>query len=165
VSTASGSLITKLLIVVGILLVMAIVVLSSGSVLVGPQPCDRFVPVDLRQAALMNRQIQAAQNIRAGERMPLEFSEVMLSSYVHQYTAGSRDLVDGAARLVEPGVVMICGIYPPAGSAPIAAKIRIQPNADEPYQLEGLALRALDTGGAFGWVVPTPPSNSDAARA
>jgi hypothetical protein len=76
----------------------------------------------------------------------------MLSSYVHQYTADSRNLVDGAARLVEPGVVMICGIYPPAGNAPIAAKVRIQPNADEPYQLEGLAVRALDTGGAIGWV-------------
>jgi len=84
--------------------------------------------------------------------MPLEFSEVMLSSYVHQYAAGSRDLVDGAARLVEPGVVMICGIYPPAGNAPIAVKVRIQPHADEPYQLEGLAVRALDTGGAIGWV-------------
>src|SRR5512136_2167251 len=84
--------------------------------------------------------------------MPLEFSEVMLSSYVHEYTAGSGDLVEGAARLVEPGVVMICGIYPPAGSAPIAAKVRIQPNADEPYQLEGLAVRALNTGGPIGWV-------------
>ena len=30
--------------------------------------------------------------------------------------------------------------------------MRIQPNADEPYQLEGLAVRAIDTGGAIGWV-------------
>jgi hypothetical protein len=149
---AGGSPITKLLIVVGILLVLTVVVLSSGSVLVGPQPCDRFVPFEPEQAARMNRQIQAAQNIRSGQRLPLEFSEVMLSSYVHQYTAGSRDLIDGAARLVEPGVVMICGIYPPAGNAPIAAKVRIQANAEEPYQLEGLAVRALDTGSAIGWV-------------
>jgi hypothetical protein len=149
---AGGSPITKLLIVVGILLVLTVAVLSSGSVLVGPQPCDRFVPFEPQQAARMNRQIQAAQNIRSGQRLPLEFSEVMLSSYVHQYTAGSRDLIDGAARLVEPGVVMICGIYPPAGNAPIAAKVRIQANAEESYQLEGLAVRALDTGSAIGWV-------------
>ena len=151
-SAAGGSVITKLLIVATVLLVTAIVVLSSGSVLVGPQPCDRFVPVDPEQAAQMNRQIQAARNIRSGERMALTFSEVMLSSYVQQYTGGSRDLVEGAARLVEPGVVMICGVYPPLGNAPIAAKVRIQPNADQPYQLEGLAVRALDTGGAMGWV-------------
>jgi hypothetical protein len=152
VPTAGGSLITKLLIIVGILLVTTIIVLSSGSVLVGPQACDRFVPVEPEQAARMNRQIKAAQNIRPGESMSLEFSEVMLSSYVHQYTADSGDLNDGAARLVEPGVVMICGVYPPAGNAPIAAKVRIQPKADEPYQLEGLAIQALDTGGAIGWV-------------
>jgi hypothetical protein len=149
---AGGSTITKLLIVVGILLVLTVAVLSSGSVLVGPQPCDRFVPFEPEQATRMNRQIQAAQNIRSGQRLPLEFSEVMLSSYVHQYTANSGDLVDGAARFVEPGVVMLCGVYPPAGSAPIAAKVRIQANAEEPYQLEGLAVRALDTGSAIGWV-------------
>jgi len=47
--------ITKLLIVATVLLVTTIVVLASGSVLVGPQPCDRFVPVDPEQAAQMNR--------------------------------------------------------------------------------------------------------------
>jgi hypothetical protein len=154
-STASAggiSAITKLLIVVGVLLVTTLIVLSSGSVLVGPQQCERFVPVEPEQAAQMNRQIQAAQNIRSGERMSLKFSEVMLSSYVHQFTAGSRDLVDGAARLVDPGVVMICGVYPPAGNKAIAAKVRIQPDSDQPYQLEGLAMRVLDTGGAIGWV-------------
>jgi hypothetical protein len=151
-SASGGGVLTKVLIVVGVLLVTTVIVLLSGSVLVGPQPCDRFVPIEPEQAAQMNRQIQAAQNIRAGERLSLEFSEVMLSSYVHQYTADSRDLVDGAARLVEPGVVMICGVYPAAGNAPIAAKVRIQPAADQPYQLEGLAMRALDTGGAIGWV-------------
>jgi hypothetical protein len=140
------------LIIVGVLLVTSIIVLFSGSVLVGSQPCDRFVPVEPDQAAQMNEQIQATQHIRSGERMSLEFSEVMLSSYVHQFTAGSRDLVDGAARMVEPGVVMICGVYPPAGNMPIAAKVHIQPNTDQPYQLEGLAMRALDTGGAVGWV-------------
>jgi hypothetical protein len=147
-----GSVITKLLIVAGVLLVTVVVVLSSGSVLVGPQPCDRFVPFEPEQAARLNRQIQAAQNIRSGERLPLEFSEVMLSSYVQRFTADSRELIDGAARFVEPGVVMLCGIYPPAGNAPIAAKVRIQANVDQPYQFEGLAVRAVDTGGAIGWV-------------
>jgi hypothetical protein len=146
------SALTKLLIVVGVLLVTTIIVLSSGSVLVGPQSCDRVVPVDREQAAQLNEQIQAAQRIRSGERMSLEFSEEMLSSYVRVFTARSGDLKDGAARLVEPGVVMICGVYPPAGNAPIAAKVRIQPDADQPYQLEGLAMQVLDTGGAIGWV-------------
>jgi hypothetical protein len=146
-------LIIKLLIIVGVLLVTTIIVLSSGGVLVGPQACDRFVPVEPKEADAMEEKIRAAQDIQKGKRMTLEFSEVMLSSYLHRFTANSGDLVDGAARLVEPGVVMICGVYPPAGSARIAAKVRIQPNADEPYQLEGLAIQALDTGGSIGWVV------------
>jgi hypothetical protein len=150
---AGGSLIIKLLIIVGVLLVTTIIVLSSGGVLVGPQACDRFVPVEPKEADAMEEKIRAAQDIQKGKRMTLEFSEVMLSSYLHRFTANSGDLVDGAARLVEPGVVMICGVYPPAGSARIAAKVRIQPNADEPYQLEGLAIQALDTGGSIGWVV------------
>jgi len=149
---AGGGAITKLLIVAGVLLLATVVVLFSGSVLVGPQPCERFVPFEPEQAAQLSEQIQAAQRMQPGERRSLEFSEVMLSSYVQQYTSHSRDLVDGAARFVEPGVVMICGIYPPAGNAPIAAKVRIQTNVDQPYQLEGLAVRAIDTGGAIGWL-------------
>ena len=75
-----------------------------------------------------------------------------LNSYVREYTAQSGDLQDGGIRLVEPGVVMLCGRSAQAGGLRIAAKFRIQPDADQPYQLEGAATQVLDTGGALGWV-------------
>jgi len=61
-------------------------------------------------------------------------------------------LSDGRARLVAPGVVMICGYYSPAGDLPLAAKFRIVPNVDQPFQLDGIATRVIDSGGGFGWV-------------
>ena len=100
----------------------------------------------------MAAQIRRVQQIAPGERASLEFPEMNLNSYVHEYTAQSGDLQDGGIRLVEPGVVMLCGRSAQAGDLPIAAKFRIQPNADQAYQLEGVATRVIDTGGALGWV-------------
>ena len=44
-ASTGGSLFTKILVIVGVLAVLTIGVLASGSVFVGPQPCDRDVPV------------------------------------------------------------------------------------------------------------------------
>jgi hypothetical protein len=149
---AGGGLLTKILVIVGVLAVLTIGVLASGSVFVGPQPCDREVPVSQGAAREMAAQIQRAQRIAPGERATLEFPEMNLNSYVNEYTARSGDLQDGGIRLVEPGVVMLCGRSAQAGNLAIAAKFRIQPEADQPYQLEGAATQVLDTGGALGWV-------------
>ncbi len=151
-AATGGSLLTKILVIVGVLAVLTIGVLASGSVFVGPQPCDRDVPVSQDAAREMAAQIQRAQRIAPGERASLEFPEMNLNSYVNEYTARSGDLQDGGIRLVEPGVVMLCGRSAQAGNLPIAAKFRIQPNADQPYQLEGVATQVIDTGGALGWV-------------
>jgi hypothetical protein len=149
---AGGSILTKILVILAVLLVLTIVVLASGSVLVGPQPCDRPVPVSPSAAREMAAQIKRVQQIAPGERASLEFPEMNLNSYVHAYTTQSGDLQDGGIRLVEPGVVMLCGRSAQAGNLPIAAKFRIQPKADQAYQLEGVATQVLDTGGALGWV-------------
>jgi hypothetical protein len=150
-ASTGGSLFTKILVIVGVLAVLTIGVLASGSVFVGPQPCDRDVPVSQDAAREMAAQIQRAQRIAPGERASLEFPEMNLNSYVHEYTARSGDLQDGGIRLVEPGVVMLCGRSAQAGNLAIAAKFRIQAEADQPYRLEGAATQVLDTGGAFGW--------------
>lgn len=152
-AATGGSTLTKILVIVAVLLVVTVVVLASGSVLVGPQPCDRAVPVSPGAAQEMESQIRRVQQIAPGERTSLEFPEMNLNSYVHEYTAQSGDLQDGGIRLVEPGVVMLCGRSAQAGNLPIAAKFRIQPDADQAYQLEGVATQVIDTGGALGWVV------------
>jgi hypothetical protein len=149
---AGGSLLTKILVIAAVLLVMTVVVLASGSVLVGPQPCDRAVPVSSDAAQETAAQIRRVQQIAPGERTSLEFPEMNLNSYVHEYTARSSDLQDGGIRLVEPGVVMLCGRSAQAGDLRIAAKFRIQPEADQTFQLEGVATQVIDTGGALGWV-------------
>ena len=149
---AGGSLLTKILVIVGVLAVLTIGVLASGSIFVGPQPCDREVPVSAEAARAMAAQIQRAQRIAPGERTSLEFPEMNLNSYVAEYTARRGDLQDGGVRLLEPGIVMLCGRSAQAGNLPIAAKFRIQPDADQAYQLEGVATQVIDTGGALGWV-------------
>ena len=149
---AGGSLLPKIVVIIAVLLVMTVGVLASGSILVGPQPCDRAVRTSPDAAREMAAQIRRVQQIAPGERASLEFPEMNLNSYVQEYTARSGDLQDGGIRLVEPGVVMLCGRSAQAGDLPIAAKFRIQPNADQAYQLEGVATRVIDTGGALGWV-------------
>jgi hypothetical protein len=152
VPAAGGSLLPKFLVTIGVLLAVAGAVLLSGSVLVGPQPCDREVPVSAEAAREMAMQIRRVQQIASGERAALEFPEMNLNSYVREFTARSGDLQDGGIRLVEPGVVMLCGRSAQAGNLPIAAKFRIQPNADQAYQLEGVAAQVINTSGALGWV-------------
>jgi hypothetical protein len=151
-AATGGSLFTKILVLVGVLVVLTIGVLASGSILVGPQPCDRDVPVSLDAAREMEAQIKRVQQIAPGERTSLEFPEMNLNSYVREFTAQRGDLQDGGIRLVEPGVVMLCGRSAQAGDLRIAAKFRIQSEADQPYQLEGVATQVIDTGGALGWV-------------
>jgi hypothetical protein len=152
VATTGGSILTKILVIIGVLLVVTVIVFASGSVLVGPQPCARAVPVSAEAAREMAAQINRVKQMAPGERTSLEFPEMNLNSYVREYTARSGDLQDGGIRLVEPGVVMLCGRSAQAGNLPIAAKFRIQPNADQTFQLEGVATQVIDTGGALGWV-------------
>jgi hypothetical protein len=151
-AAGGASTATKLLIALVIIGLIAGGVLLSGEALVGPSACDRFVPVTREGAAVMSRQIEAAKAMRTGERRRLEFSEEMLSSYVNVFAARSGDLIDGAARLVEPGTVMLCGGLPQTGGLPVAVKVRVKVGAPQPYEVAGTAVRVLNTGGSLGWV-------------
>ncbi len=150
--TAGGSILGKVLLIVGVLLVVVVGVLISGSVLVGPQPCDRVVPDSREAAQRMADQIEQIKQIGPGQQSALDLSEMDINSYVREFTARSGDLQDGGLRLVEPGVVMLCGQASQAGNLRIAAKFHLQPNADEVVQLDSVAARVIDTGGAVGWV-------------
>jgi len=131
--------------------VVAVGAFFSGSVLVGTDACYRFVPeVPIGR---ISENIARARNMRPGDPpFGFDFAEEELNSYVHEFAGANNILSDGRARLVAPGVVMICGYYPPAGNLPIAVKFRIVPNADQPFQLDGIATRVIDSGGGFGWV-------------
>lgn len=146
------SSLSKLLIVLVTLGVIAGSVLISGEMLVGPTACDRPVPISREGAALMNRQIEAAKAMQPGQRQTLEFTEEMFNSYVNVISARSGDLIDGGARLTEPGVALLCGGLPQAGGLPVAVKVRVRVDAGPPYEIAGVAMRVLNTGGGFGWV-------------
>jgi len=126
--------------------------LMSGEMFVGPSACDRPAPMSREGAALMGRQIEAAKAMRPGQRQTLEFTEEMLNSYVNVISARSGDLIGGGARLTEPGVALLCGGLPQAGGLPVAVKVRVRVEAAEPYEIAGVAMRVLGTGGSFGWV-------------
>ena len=146
------SSLSKLFIVLVTLGVIAGSVLISGEILVGPTACDRPVPISREGAALMNRQIEAAKAMQPGQRQTLEFTEEMFNSYVNVISARSGDLIDGGARLTEPGVALLCGGLPQAGGLPVAVKVRVRVDAGPPYEIAGVAMRVLNTGGGFGWV-------------
>lgn len=137
------------LVVLGVIVIGA---LLSGGIFVGPEPCDRPVPLSPVASREFAAQIERAKRLGPGDVQMLRFTEEMLNSYVHDFTAAQNLLGDGQARFVEPGVVMICGEYEAAGNMIIAAKFRVFTNNDQPFQLDGVATRVINTGGTFGWV-------------
>ncbi len=151
--------------ILGIVIVIT-AVLFSGAVAVGVDAfnaCDRPVPYSPRASADMSAVIHAVDSTRAGEVRSLDFSEEMLNSYVHDTGAQQRMLMNGQARFVQPGLVVICGqLNEQYGNLLIAATVRIQTQADAPYQLSGISARAVSISGtSFGWVaVPNVLANS-----
>ncbi|MFN8596421.1 MAG: hypothetical protein U0559_09595 [Anaerolineae bacterium] len=153
-ATAAGGLgalkpLVIFFVVIGVIIIGA---LLSGGIFVGPAPCDRPVPLSPVASREFAAQIERAKRLGPGDVQALRFTEEMLNSYVHDFTAAQNLLGKGQARFVEPGVVMICGEYAAAGNLTIAAKFRVFTNNDQPFQLEGVATRVINTGGTFGWV-------------
>jgi hypothetical protein len=141
-------------------------VLFSGTLAVGPDAfyaCSQPPPYSSRASAVMVERIHAIDNTSAGEVSPLDFTEEMLNSYVHDIGEQQRMLMDGQARFVQPGLVVICGqLNEQYANLFIAATVRIQIQAEAPYQLSGISARAVSIPGtSFGWVaVPNALANS-----
>jgi hypothetical protein len=152
----SPKLVTRLVIIVGVLVFITAACFFSGGIIMGAvtiSALNRDVPVSSAAAGTMQGKLFKVAEQGPNQHFELTFSEEEINSYFNLFAAPQNGIDNGKIRLLEPGQLVVAGESQLAGDYPVAAQLELQDSVEQPLKLNASAVQVVNAGkSSFGWV-------------